>query len=203
MIRWYIKLGLSGLTSVLLASCATMTPEECKFANWQDVGQRDGLQGESLTQLHARAEDCAKAGVAINVQAYQMGRDLGLRSYCRLENAVPLGLSGGSYGGVCPPSIDGLFQQRFQVARAVHDLRSEVRSLDERTEALERRLREVNYSEDKRLKDAGTDEERKKVRKATDDERRDIRADLGETDRRLRRKRDDLRSAEFALGNLR
>jgi hypothetical protein len=36
-----------------------------------------------------------------------------------------------------------------------------------------------------------------------DDERRDIRADLGEADRRLRRKRDELRSAEYSLNALR
>jgi hypothetical protein len=188
---------------LLLSSCATMSPEECKVADWREVGQRDGQNGQTLSHLQSRVEDCAKVGVSVNAQAYRVGRDLGLRSYCRLENAVPLGLNGGYYAGVCPPAIDGLFQQRFQLARSVYDLRNDVRSLDDRTESLERRLRETNHEEDRRLKEARTDDERKKVRKAMDDERRDIRNELSETDRRLRRKRDELRSAEYALGNMR
>jgi hypothetical protein len=198
-----VKLTSVLATGVLLASCATMSPEECKVADWREVGQRDGLNGKPLSQLHDRAEDCGKVGVAINTQAYTVGRNLGLRSYCRLENAVPLGLAGGSYGGVCPPEIDQVFQQRFQVARSVHDLRNDVRNLDERTVSLERQLREVSHSEEKRLKEAGSDEQRKKVRQSMDDERRRIRGDLSDADRQLRRKRDELRYAEYALGNLR
>jgi hypothetical protein len=180
---------------LLLVSCATMSPEECKVADWREVGQRDGQSGQTLSHLQSRVEDCAKVGVNVNAQAYRAGRDLGLRSYCRLENAVPLGLNGGFYAGVCPPAIDVQFQQRFQLARSVYDLRNDVRSLDDRTESLERRLRETHHEEDRRLKEARTDDERKKVRKVMDDERRDIRNELSETDRRLRRKRDELRSA--------
>ena len=194
---------LAACCGLLLVSCATMSPEECKVADWREVGQRDGVNGQALTHLQSRVEDCAKVGVSVNAQAYRAGRDLGLRSYCRLENAIPLGLNGGYYAGVCPPAIDGLFQQRFQMARSVHDLRNEVSSLDDRIESLERRLRDTNHEEEKRLKEARTDDERKKVRKAIDDVRRDIRNDLSETDRRLRRKRDELRSAEYALSNVR
>ena len=198
-----VRLVLGLAFGALLTSCATMSPEECRVADWRVVGQTDGLNGKPLSHLHDRAEDCGKVGVAINTQAYIAGRDLGLRNYCRLENAVPLGLSGGSYAGVCPPELDGFFQQRFQVARAVYDLRTDVRSLYDHTENLERRLRDLHHSEDRRLKEAGSDDQRKKVRQAIDDERHNIRFDLGETDRRLRRKRDELRSAEHTLSNLR
>jgi hypothetical protein len=203
MIVRVIKVASAVSLGFLLASCATMSPEECKVADWREVGQRDGLDGQPLSHLHDRAEDCGKVGVAINTQAYTLGRNQGLRSYCRLENAVPLGLSGGSYSGVCPPEIDQSFQQRFQVARSVHDLRNDVNNLNDRTESLERQLRDLHRSEESRMKEAGSDEQRKKVRKAIDDERHDIRAELSEVDRRLRRKRDELRSAEYALGNLR
>jgi hypothetical protein len=202
MIVKAIKLASAIFFGFLLASCATMSPEECKVADWREVGQRDGLNGKPLSQLHDRAEDCGKIGVAIDTQAYTFGRNQGLRSYCRLENAVPLGLSSGSYAGVCPPEIDQLFQQRFQVARSVHDLRNEVNNLNDRTESLERRLRDLHHSEESRMKEAASDDQRKKVRKAIDDERHDIRTELSEVDRRLRRKRDELRSAEYALGNL-
>ncbi len=203
MLGRIIAVLLATCCSLLLASCATMSPEECKVADWHEVGQRDGINGQALTHLQSRIEDCAKVGVSVNAQAYRAGRDLGLRSYCRLENAVPLGLNGGYYAGVCPPAIDGPFQQRFQLARSVYDLRNEVNTLDNRIESLERRLRESNHEEEKRLKEARTDEERRKLRKSIDDDRREIRNELSETDRRLRRKRDELRSAEYALSNVR
>jgi hypothetical protein len=199
----FVKLAAVLAAGVLLASCATMSPEECKVADWREVGQRDGLSGKPLSQLHDRAEDCGKVGVAVNSQAYKQGRDLGLRNFCRLENAVPLGLNGGTYAGVCPPEIDRAFQHRFQIARSVYDLRNDVRNLDSQIDNLERRLSDLHHVEERRLKEAGSDEQRKKVRQDVDDERRHIRGELGETDRRLRRKRDELRSAEYALSNLR
>jgi hypothetical protein len=203
MIVGAIRIASVVVFGFLLSSCATMSPEECKAADWREVGQRDGLNGKPLSHLHDRAEDCAKVGVAVNTQTYTLGRDLGLRSYCRLENAVPLGLTGGTYAGVCPPEIDLVFQHRFQIARGVYDLRTEVKNLDSRTIDLERQLRDVSYGEDKRLKEAGSDEQRKRVRQSIDDERRRIRIDLSNADRQLRRKRDELRSAEYALSNLR
>lgn len=193
------RLAVVSFLGLVLASCASMSPEECKLADWAQIGQRDGLDGRTLGQLADRTEDCAKVGVSVNEQAYQQGRDLGLRSYCRPDNALRVGLSGGFYAGVCPPETHAAFQQRYEAARYVYGLRSEVNALDERIEHLERRLRDVNRGEEKRLADAGSDEQRKAVRKAIDDERRDIRNDLSETDRRLRRKRDELRSAEFSL----
>ena len=204
----FMGLRVAKLASVLaigflLSSCATMSPEECKAADWREVGQRDGLNGKTLSQLQDRAEDCAKVGVAVNAQAYTLGRDQGLRSYCRLENAVPLGLAGGFYAGVCPPEIDQVFQHRFQIARGVYDLSNDVSNLSSQIDNLERRLRDLNHSEERRLKEAGSDEQRKKVRQAIDDERRSIRSEISEADRRLRRKRDELRSAEYALSNLR
>ena len=199
IIRW----TLMAVFGFLLASCATMSPEECKLADWAQIGQRDGMEGRTLAQLSDRSADCAKVGVSVNSQAYNQGRDQGLRSYCRPDNALRVGLSGGFYGGVCPPESHPAFLSQYEAARYVYGLRNEVTTLDGRIDSLERRLRDLNRGEEKRLADATTDEQRKTVRKAIDDERRDIRNELSETDRRLRRKRDELRSAEFSLSNLR
>lgn len=203
MIEKLFRVCVAACLGLLMASCATMSPQECKVANWREVGLGDGLSGQTVPHLDERIKDCRKAGVAIDLRAYHEGRELGLLSYCRLENAIPLGLSGGSYAGVCPPSIDAAFQQRFQLALAVHDLRRAVASLDDRSEWLERRLHSLHHQEDHRVKEAGSDDERRKIRKAIDDERREIRHELSETDRRLRRTRDELRSAEQALSYMR
>ncbi len=203
MLVRFIHLVSAVVSAWLLASCATMSPEECKRADWRAVGQADGLDGQPLSHLEDRAKDCAEVGVAVNTPVYLQGRDEGLRTYCRLDNAVPLGLSGGTYAGVCPPEIDMAFQHRFQIARGVYDLRSDVRSLDGQIHNLERRLRDLNQGEERRLKEATTDEQRKKLREALGDERRYLRSEIIDADFRLRRKRDELRSAEHALSALR
>jgi hypothetical protein len=187
----------------LVSACATMSPEECKVANWKDVGLRDGLAGNSLTLLESRTKDCAEAKVALDAKSYLSGRDLGLKTFCRMENAVPLGLNGGSYEGVCPPWIDGEFRARFQIGRAVFDKRTEVGYLDDRLTAAERRLRNSDHDEGKRLRDVDKEDERKRIRREFDDQRHRIREEIRELDRQLQRARYDLRQAEQALGALR
>jgi hypothetical protein len=190
------------LLALSLASCATMSPEECKVANWRDVGQRDGLAGKPLSLLNTRTSECAESNVRVDSAAYLKGRDSGLHTYCRLDNAVQMGLNGGSYEGVCPPQVDSEFRRRFQVGRNVYAARGEVIRIDERIKTQERRLRTLDREEDKRLRDA-KDEDRRRVRKDIDDERRRIRDELRDLERNLHRARDTLRDAEWALDRIR
>jgi hypothetical protein len=169
------------LAAIFLSGCSTMSPSECKVSDWNDVGLRDGLAGATLSMLDSRSRDCGQAGVAIDTQRYLQGREQGLRTYCRLENAIPLGLDGKVYGGVCPATVDAEFRRRVQVGNDVNNLRSRVQSLDLRYPPLERRLREAK----------------------SDEERRRIRGEMSDLDRDLRRTRDQLRDAELALDRLR
>ena len=191
------------LFAVLVSGCETMSPDECKFANWRDIGLRDGLAGQPLSMLTDRTKDCNKAGSRVDSSIYMAGREQGLQSYCRIENAAPLGLSGKSYAGVCPAGIDYEFRRRYQTGYAVHELRSKVAELDGRSDRLERRLREADRDEDKQLKATDKDDERKRIRKEFDDRRRHMRNELGDIDRDMRHARDNLRAAEYAFDSLR
>ncbi len=167
--------------SLTFVGCATMTPSECQTANWSDVGLRDGLAGAALSVLNDRVKDCAEAKVAVDTPRYLQGRDQGLVQYCRIENAVPLGLNGSSYEGVCPVGVDGEFRRRYRIARDVHLARAELRNLDSRVGAAEDRLRSA----------------------AHDDERRRAREALRDLDFDMRRARDRQRDAEWQLDRLR
>ncbi len=133
-----------------LSGCATMTPNECKSANWAEVGLRDGLDGAALSRLDSRVKDCVEASVPVDTPRYLQGRDQGLLQYCRIENAVPLGLNGKSYEGVCPAAMDAEFRRRFKVGRDVHVARNELRSLESRRGTAEERLRSAANDEDRR-----------------------------------------------------
>lgn len=198
-----IRLSAALLAALALASCATMSPQECRVANWNDVGLRDGLDGKPLSLLNERASDCAEGGVRVDHTAYLKGRESGLRSYCRIENAVPLGLNGGSYEGVCPPSVDGEFRRRFQLGYNVHAAHAEVARIDDRIASQEQRLRKLDRDEDKRLRDASKDDDRRRIRRDIDDQRHQIRDELRDLDRNLRRARDTSRDAQWALDRLR
>ena len=176
LLRYFIVLML-----MVLSGCASMSVEECKVARWGDVGLRDGLAGEPLAKLNDLAKDCAEAKVAVDTRAYLQGRDQGLITYCQLDNAPRLGLAGQTYRGACPATIDGEFHRRFDMGREVYDMRQQLRSLDNRSVDLERKLRAAT----------------------TDDARKRLREDLSDTDRRQRRARDQLRDAEWALDRIR
>ncbi|WP_298934108.1 DUF2799 domain-containing protein [uncultured Ramlibacter sp.] len=177
----FFRIAFASLLLAALGGCASMTPAECKNANWQDVGLRDGLAGEPLTALDARTKSCAEAGVQANAQAYLHGRNQGLQSYCRLDHAARLGLDGKSYHGVCAAGIDAEFRHRYGVGREVYRARSELRSLDSRRNSLEDKLEDAKGN----------------------DERKRLRDDLSDLDRSLRRARDRLRDAEWAYDRLR
>lgn len=185
-----------------LSGCETMSPEECRYANWNDVGLRDGLAGKPVGLLDERVKSCAKAGMPVDTRQYLGGRELGLRTYCQLDHAVPLGLNGDAYLGVCPPPIDVEFRRRYQMAYAVHDLRARVEQLDRRAERQQHELREIDLDEDKQLKAAGKDEDRQRIHHDADERRRHLRGEMHDLDRNLRDARDNLRAAERMLDTI-
>ena len=179
-----------------------MTPEECQRANWQELGLKDGLSGETMATLDERIDICRKAGIAVDTGRYVTGREQGLQTYCRIENAVTLGLNGAYYAGACPPMIDVEFRRRYDLAHAVYQARAELSSLEARSLSLQRQLHDIDHDEHKRVSDAEKDDERKRIRKEFDQRRNYLRNELFELDRRVRRARDGLRDAEAALSRL-
>jgi Protein of unknown function (DUF2799) len=180
LLRCAPRLAFSTLAcaaALSLIGCASMTPQECKVANWGDTGLRDGLAGKPLSRLNDLTKDCAEAKVTVDTPSYLRGRDQGLLTYCQPDNATRIGLAGGSYSGACPVQIDGEFRRRFGLGREVFDANQSVRSADSRRIDLENRLRNA----------------------PNDEARRKLRDDLTDNDRNLRRARDRVRDAEWAF----
>lgn len=197
-----VKLLVALALGWAISGCAVMSPKECELANWRNIGLGDGLTGKSLGLLHERTSACAEAGFAADAPAYLRGRDQGLLSYCQMDNAVRTGLRGDRYEGVCPPAMDAEFRRRNQIAFEVHRLREEVARLNRRSEELEARLRRHEHEHEKKWKEASKDDERRRLREELDEERRRVRSELRDIDRNLRRNRDQLRDAEWALDRL-
>lgn len=173
------------------------------IADWRDVGQRDGMEGKPVTLLSARATACAESNVRVDNAAYLKGREAGLKTFCRFENAVQIGLNGGNYEGVCPAQIDREFRRRFEIGHNVHVARAEVARIDSAMRTTERRLQSLDRDEDKRMRDAKREDDRRRIRRDIDDERRRLRADMRDLDYSMRIAIDNARYSEMALAQLR
>ena len=68
---------LLAFTSLTLAACATMDAEQCRSANWYDIGFRDGLFGIQRMDV-AYDEQCSKQGATLDTVAYAKGWQEGL-----------------------------------------------------------------------------------------------------------------------------
>ncbi len=165
----------------LLSGCATLDEDQCRTANWHELGVRDGLAGKPASHLREHIKACSEYGVRINEAAYQDGRATGLREYCQLDNAIETGLKGKQYQGVCPASVDRLFQRYNEAAYEVYRLRAEIDRTNSSIDEKSQRLRDKKLDEDRRA---------------------DLRRDIRDLDRRLDNLRDELRDRERTLDRL-
>lgn len=130
-LRW---LALAACLGV--ASCATLSEEQCLDANWYEIGQRDGSLGRPSDFVEQHREACADVGVVPDVARWTQGRAVGLRSYCTPENAYWLGRQGRLVAPVCSTNLDELDAANRQ-GRRFFEIRLDINEL-------ERRLYDIN-----------------------------------------------------------
>lgn len=166
------------LAVACLASCASLSEDQCRMGQWQKIGEADGASGQSPDRLMAHSEACADFGVTPVPEEYLAGHQRGLLYYCTSRNAVREGLAGRSYRGVCPLEVDQAFAGLHDHAYAVYRARQDV-------DAIERDIR---------------DRERERRSDKTSPERRkEIGEELRRLDNRAHRARDALREQEYDL----
>jgi len=128
------------LVMFVLGGCATMNEKECLNADWRAIGFEDGVNGAKLSRVGQHREACAEYGVKPNLDAYNTGRDEGLKSYCRPHNGYRVGVKGGSYYDVCPAALEKDFLQGYNAGRNIYKLESKIRSLSSQLKKQEKEL---------------------------------------------------------------
>ena len=149
----------------ILSSCASLSPEQCKNADWRQMGYTDGANGEPAGRLQEHASACAKANVKPDLEAYLSGRMEGLLSYCQPENGFEVGRRGRPDNvGDCPPHLRAPFLDQYRQGREINGLEGEVQRLqsmlqndqnearrsDRRMEDIRKELRRPNLSPERR-----------------------------------------------------
>lgn len=148
-----------------LAACASLSPEQCRNADWRQIGYADGAQGLPGSRVQDHASACAKIGSRPDLEAYLSGRMEGLVSYCQPENGFDVGRRGAAdNAGDCPPHVRGAFLQYYRQGREINALESQINSLrsnmdnerremrrrEDRIEDIRKELRRPNVSPERR-----------------------------------------------------
>lgn len=175
---------------VFLASCQSLSKDECIAADWRVIGEQDGSEGrEPQARFGQHVKACERAGVIPDQTLWNQGYQQGLFNFCTPLRGLSHGQAGQVYNNVCPPSLEAGFLSGYNLGREEYDKKSDIRNLENRINAREREIDQIEED----LEDGDISE--RKARRAIRDARRDIRdinrdigraeADLGSIERRI------------------
>jgi len=121
--------ALAALAS--LGGCASLSKSECLNANWQDIGIRDGANGQPEEYLIQHSTACAKVNVTPDRDRWLAGREQGLERFCTPERAYQIGEYGGGFEpGICRNYDQERLFSAYQKGRDVNRLAGEIGSID-------------------------------------------------------------------------
>ena len=198
-----LLLAAAGGAALALASCVTMTKDQCLAGAWGEVGYRDGSEGYPMSVLEDHVKACAEYGVAPDMVAYRSARADGLNGYCRWERAFQEGRDGDDYHGVCTPAQEEEFLPAYRDGQLVYaadqalvNARSSVESLDTRLEELDDK---ITAKQAEARADGLTDEQRDVIRNRI----QEIRRERADTEREWRRAQNAIDDAERDVRDVR
>ncbi|MEQ8656419.1 MAG: DUF2799 domain-containing protein [Hyphomicrobiales bacterium] len=184
MIRLFLIVW-TGCTALLLASCATLSREECLRGDWHQIGVQDGQRGHELTRIDRHRSACRDTPVNIDEGAYQAGRDIGLVSYCTPVSGYHVAAEGDRYSDVCPVTSEAQFlqgyilgEQVYRAEQAIADAERRVWNLESRLNGKRDEIKELRTSiaaSDDRYDVSGPERTLWILRNEADDLRRDLR----------------------------
>ncbi len=138
------------ITCIILTGCQTISPEECKMADWYNRGANDGSEGVKASVIQTYRSECAEAGVKVNSVEWRKGYEQGLRSYCTAENGYLVGSEGRNYYGVCQNSK---FIENYRLGKNEHELKQKRQEIRDEINKIRTKLNsETDKSKQKNLR---------------------------------------------------
>jgi hypothetical protein len=200
--KWLIVSAAAGAL-LGLASCATMSADQCLAGDWVGQGYSDGASGLSMSRLEAHAEACAKHGVTPDAAAYRSGRDQGLVQFCTPANGFRAGRTGSGYAGVCPAWLEADFMPAYRDGQIVHGFERALTDARGRVDSLGRQLEDLDEKitgKQAELRATGlTEAQRDQIRSRI----QEIRRERANTERDWRRAQEAVDEAERDVRDVR
>jgi hypothetical protein len=141
--RTFVAVVFVPLALLLLASCATLSEEECRAADWYQIGVNDGAEGRATDYVESHRRACAGVGVSPDVEAWLRGRAQGLRLYCTPAKAYQVAREGHALRPGCTAEEIQRLQPAYDWGREywrleirIEDVRSDIRAVDRELAAL-------------------------------------------------------------------
>jgi len=135
--RRICHISLFCLWIALTSGCASLSEDQCRHANWYDIGFSDGLKGYAADYVSRHGEACVKYGISVNRPEYSRGYNEGLKQYCIPSNGYMIGVQGGTYNGVCKgPEADAFFRmylkgkREYEIEKRLNEINSEMEEID-------------------------------------------------------------------------
>ena len=133
-----------------LGGCASLSKSECMNANWEDIGIRDGANGQPEEYLIQHSTACAKVNVVPDRGAYLHGREQGLERFCVPHRAYQLGEYGNGFEvGICRNFDQDRLQDAYEKGRDVNQRSNELANIDNEIRSINTRLEGAHKDKDK------------------------------------------------------
>ena len=184
----FARLGLLLLMTGAVASCQTLSKEECQIADWEVIGRNDGAAGYNPQDRFAgHVKACSRIGVAPDQTLWQRGFDQGLRNYCTPMNGLAAGRAGKSYANVCPGNSSEGFLRGYNLGKSAYSKEDEIRGI-------ESSIRSLEYEISRLEKDARKESDRLRLEQ--------IYNDIRSNERRIGDYRRDIDRLRFELDGI-
>ena len=135
---------LGVLLLLALTGCATLSENECRSADWYELGEHDGFAGYPRARIEEHAEACGKIGIHPNRDAYFSGREQGVYRYCEPRHGYEVGRAGESYRNVCSGERETRFLRQYRAGRQLYDLEQQIRRGESEIGKLEQQLEKAS-----------------------------------------------------------
>ena len=141
--------------------CSTFSRKDCEVMDWTAQGYKSAISGQSTAGPIAYFQrECGQEnGIQPDTRLFNIGYEQGLKVFCSPEGGQLFGRSGGLYENTCPPNLEKLFLEKYQLGRIeytgsriqqleneVYNLRNEISLKDQRISELEARINILTQS---------------------------------------------------------
>ena len=124
---------------LLMASCASVSREECVAEDWAGIGARDGAAGRvGDVQFDRHVQACARVDVTPDRASWAQGYEAGLRHYCTARVGLREGEAGRPYRGVCPAASEDTFLRGHELGRSAWQQEQRITAMEQELNALGR-----------------------------------------------------------------
>ncbi len=161
----YTTLTLCTAFVLVMTGCTAMNKEECSMANWHAIGQKDGEEGKSTSNLATYNKQCAEFGVAPDKDKYSAGHQVGLVSFCTKENGFSQGKKGKKHQGICPTDLAKTFESGYVIGKEYYAVLSVKNSYETQISSKNKKIKKLVKQVKKitaKLADSDTSSEDKK-----------------------------------------